>query len=115
MADYSDGNWHLWDGGECPVHPKSIVEYIYHNEDLGIIKKEKLAAGGTKFIDPLDWQHIVKFRVLREHNEHSGPQEIWLRERTTLYGEPDGFHQCDPNDEDARLFREVMDEPQSDT
>lgn len=25
MTDYNDGNWHRWNGGECPVHPKSVV------------------------------------------------------------------------------------------
>jgi hypothetical protein len=25
-ADYNDGNWHDWRGGECPVHPKSEVK-----------------------------------------------------------------------------------------
>lgn len=110
MTDYNDGNWHGWNGGECPVHPKTLVEYIYHKEDLGIVRTEKRAAGGGTHINPVPWRYVVKFRVIQEHKECTGPQEVWLRECETLYGMPDGFYQCEKTDEGARLFREVMDE-----
>ena len=41
MTNYNDGNWHGWNGGECPVHPESVVdvkfndgeEYIGHHAE----------------------------------------------------------------------------------
>lgn len=29
MTDYNDGKIHGWNGGECPVHPKTVVEIRY--------------------------------------------------------------------------------------
>jgi hypothetical protein len=29
MTDYNDGCWHGWNGGECPVHPRSVVEVVF--------------------------------------------------------------------------------------
>ena len=26
--DYNDGKWHVWNGGECPVHPETVVEVV---------------------------------------------------------------------------------------
>lgn len=29
--DYNDGQWHGWNGKECPVHPKSMIEIKFLN------------------------------------------------------------------------------------
>lgn len=29
MTDYNDGNWHFWNGGECPVHPESMIDMVW--------------------------------------------------------------------------------------
>ena len=31
MTDYNDGKWHGWNGGECPVHPGSVVSVVFEN------------------------------------------------------------------------------------
>ena len=28
MTSYNDGKWHGWNGGECPVHPETEVEFV---------------------------------------------------------------------------------------
>ena len=70
MTNYNDGNWHIWHGGECPVHPKSIVEAVWHDpnqEKTGI--RNGNALGGA-------WRgQIVKFRVVKEYRE---PREFWI-------------------------------------
>ena len=33
MTGYNDGKWHGWNGGECPVHPKSRVQGL---EPVGV-------------------------------------------------------------------------------
>jgi len=72
MTDYNDGKWHGWNGGECPVHPESVVEI-------------KAAAGwqAEGKAQSAFWDHnisdgnIVDFRVVKEHN---GPREVWYDE-----------------------------------
>ena len=31
---YNDGKWHGWNGGECPVHPKTVVDYLWLYDDF---------------------------------------------------------------------------------
>ena len=28
MTNYNDGRWHGWNGGECPVHPETVVVVV---------------------------------------------------------------------------------------
>jgi len=66
--DYNNGLWHGWNGGECPVHPESIIEIVSSSGNL--IKM--VARCGA-------WDHtimqLIAFRVTKEHNE---PKEFWL-------------------------------------
>jgi hypothetical protein len=74
MTDYNDGKWHGWNGGECPVHPRSTVEPIWLEGRQGkgslILEAERVSWGG-KFDVP------VAFRVIKEHRE---PRKWWLIE-----------------------------------
>jgi hypothetical protein len=63
MTDYNDGEWHEWNGGECPVDPRAWVEVWY---DCGVFDdSEEIQAG------ELDWSHnptffpITRFRVIK--------------------------------------------------
>ncbi len=33
MTDYNDGEWHGWNGGECPVNPEAVVDVVSINYD----------------------------------------------------------------------------------
>lgn len=74
MTNYNDGNWYGWNGGECPVHPETVVEVVYSN----------WASTGIKTItDPArmaSWGggdlNLIAFRVIKEHKE---PREFWIR------------------------------------
>ena len=78
MANYNDGKWHGWNGGECPVHPKSTVEVRWLGTDEGATTTE---AGHfaiqcwthEMILDACN--HIVAFRVIKEHRE---PREFWI-------------------------------------
>ena len=69
MIDYNDGKWHVWNGGECPVHPESVVE-VSITGDLG-----------TGIANLWSWPHdgtstdIVAFRVVKPYRE---PREWWV-------------------------------------
>lgn len=64
MTNYNDGKWHGWNGGECPVHPETVVE---------VACGDGLARGEAKAHEP--WgegegtQPIIAFRVIKEHKE----------------------------------------------
>ena len=93
MSDYNDGKWHGWNGGECPVHGDSHVEYVTLNEP------------GISDAGSLDWNTeilpIIAFRVTKQHRE---PRELWLRD--TGHGV---MVSCELRDyPGATLFREVL-------
>ena len=74
MTDYNDGKWHGWDGGKCPVHPKSRVDYVWHdprNEAAGCDADREAI---EECIPQLAWAHVVKFRVVKAYRE---PRECW--------------------------------------
>jgi hypothetical protein len=65
MTDYNDGKWHGWNGGECPVHPLTVVETRYLSAPPHAPRK------GEEWI----WSHdgnvgdIVAFRVTKAYTE----------------------------------------------
>ena len=72
MTNYNDGNWWGWNGGECPVHPKTRVEVVYYEDAIpDPVWLDQDAAGD------FNWQSdtIIAFRVTREHRE---PREWWM-------------------------------------
>ena len=75
MTNYNDGEWHLWNGGECPVHPKSVVDAVWHDPRMGSAgmsgPREAIENPGPY----LAWAHVVKFRVVKEYRE---PREFWV-------------------------------------
>lgn len=75
MTNYNDGEWHLWNGGECPVHQKSVVEAVWHDPRMGSAgmsgPREAIENPGPS----LAWAHVVKFRVVKEYRE---PREFWV-------------------------------------
>lgn len=73
--DYNDGKWHGWNGGECPVHPKSKID----------------ANNGrwAGFAAEIDWQNFRgALRVLAAHVEPQKPREFWLKLTNTGHGIP---------------------------
>lgn len=71
MVNYSDANWYGWNGGECPVHPETMVEVT-----SGSCQTSGKASDFT-------WHHncygpIIAFRVIKEHREPREPRDLWL-------------------------------------
>lgn len=68
MTNYNDGQWHGWNGGECPVHPETRVHGV---ESLGA----NSVTWKTEAKDN-DWPSFRgAFRVTKEHKE---PREFWI-------------------------------------
>ena len=69
MTDYNDGKWHGWNGGECPVHPESMAEWVWHDEGQNTQGQTRGMAGRAA------WRgQVLKFRVVEAHRE---PREAW--------------------------------------
>lgn len=75
MVNYNDGKIHGWNGGDCPVHPKTRVEVWLRGYE-----------GDTGFEASIyEWQHqeqyhntdIIAFHVLKQYVE---PKTIWVNE-----------------------------------
>jgi hypothetical protein len=71
-VDYNDGFWHQWNGGECPVHPKSTVEMISAQSG----KPTRSAAISFTWDHELD--AILAFRVTEEFIKPKEPRELWV-------------------------------------
>lgn len=63
--DYNDGKWHVHNGGECPLHPKTIVDITWYD--------------GIKYrnVTPqiYDWFLPLMFRVVTPYVE---PREGYI-------------------------------------
>lgn len=77
MTNYNDGNWHIWNGGECPVHPKSVVEAVWHDPRLEHAGMSGPRHARVENEPTLAWGHVVKFRVVKQYRE---PREFWVVE-----------------------------------
>jgi hypothetical protein len=77
MTDYNDGNWHGWNGGECPVHPKSWVEWIPMQENIiyGNPSEYSKAKDIPWSLLPGDKYYVVAFNVREPYRE---PREGYI-------------------------------------
>jgi hypothetical protein len=72
LTDYNDGKIHGWNGGECPVHPNTVVCLFFR----------RMATSGRYFTaSGVGWLHhdesddIVAFQVVKEYKE---PLVVWV-------------------------------------
>lgn len=81
MTNYNDGKWWGWNGGDCPVHPNTVVDVVYL-DDGEAIKDEAIA----KYFDFKDRKYlpIIAFRVVKEHRE---PREFWVCDGNIWFGQ----------------------------
>mgnify|MGYP003505259674 CR=1 FL=1 len=67
--NYNDGKWHGWNGGECPVHPETVVDAMTRIVALPCSKAGRIGGWELPHDNP-----IIAFRVTKEHCE---PREWW--------------------------------------
>jgi len=85
MTDYNDGKWHAWNGGDCPVHDLTIVEWTRFT-GLGTTQISYQGRGPAKSAYWRDTNafgpHVHAFRVVKAHYE---PREFWLSKHNHHY------------------------------
>ncbi len=80
MTNYNDGKIHGWNGGECPVHPLTVVNVFFR----GVITTKSFVASQV-----VGWLHhdqnddIVAFQVVKEYKE---PLVVWVNMYKNGYG-----------------------------
>lgn len=108
---YEENVWYGWNGGECPVHPDTVVRVSFK------APPEEYQANpfkGDSRAGDIAWYHdgcnddVVAFRVIKEHRE---PREFWVTKQTLfdLDGNISGYayHQSSEKDGDFKV-REVI-------
>lgn len=79
MTNYNDGKWHGHNGGECPVHPETVVEVRnlvpYIGRNVPPMKASAFIWTGDNA-----GADIIAFRVIKEHKE---PREFWISKNST--------------------------------
>lgn len=71
MTNYNDGKWHGWNGGKCPVHLETEVDFMREDGSLSL----------SRLAMEVDWDHyydnnnILVFRVAKEYKEL---REFWV-------------------------------------
>lgn len=75
MTDYNDGKVHGWNGGDCPVHPLSLVKVFQR----GILSSFDYKANNVYWGHNNSSSDIVAFQVVKEYKE---PMVIWMN----MYG-----------------------------
>ena len=76
MTNYNDGKWHGWNGGECPVHPKTTVEGYWRHDEKTVVGSAVYNRGyayGLNFA----WDGETKLKLFRVVKEHREPRECW--------------------------------------
>lgn len=87
-TDYNDGKIHGWNGGECPVHPKSEVSLWWNNgePDHGVSADQYKECYWHHDERNPNEEHIIAFRVTKPYR---APREWWVNLRNS--GEHEAF------------------------
>ena len=75
MTNYNDGAWHGWNGGECPVHPESVIEWVWHDAVAPRDTRIMAAGLGEGLAEHANWLMVIRFRVVRPY---VAPREGWV-------------------------------------
>jgi hypothetical protein len=86
MTDYNDGKIHGWNGGECPVHPKTGVRVWMSCGDrsyntAGTYEWGWITIGGD----------IIAFQVVEAYSDPVPPRESWSFDYHTFNTEADAL------------------------
>lgn len=68
LTEYETGVWYGWNGGECPVHPKSMVEIVTRHG-------EQEALPAESWIWDCTYSPIRAFRIVEPY---AAPLEVWI-------------------------------------
>ena len=91
MTNYNDGQIHGWNGGDCPVHPETVVKVWFDWKNSQI--EEAQGFDWSKSDLMARESDIIAFRVVKPYVE---PRVIWVNEHE------DGYHTAHNTEERAK-------------
>lgn len=68
-TQYEVDKWYGWNGGECPVHPETVVSY------LGLVSSGSVYYGET-VAGKVYWKEGTDIKVFKITDEYKEPREI---------------------------------------
>jgi hypothetical protein len=74
---YVEGQWYGWNGGECPVHPETVVDTVTQSPSVGTDYIIEHKAGKLSWHTSKRNPTIIAFRVVKHHVE---PKVVWVNE-----------------------------------
>lgn len=99
MTDYNDGKWHGWNGGECPVHPDSLVVTVWKYKDDDEVRQTLNRGPARENIwEGNEHGDVIAFCVLKPHRE---PIVFWANVYES--GLPGAVYKTKEEAENARL------------
>jgi hypothetical protein len=114
MSDTYDklNHWYGWNGGECPVHPETEVEWLTLGKDASISY-----AGNCRWShrdpDGFEAADIIAFRVIKLYKEPRKPREWWLNVRIDGHVDVYQPNEAFPKTGEAVYVREVLPEDEA--
>lgn len=75
--EYETGKWYGWNGGECPVHPQTVVDAVWRYADGSIKERQQLELAGNWTWDGNPHGTIIAFRVITPYVKPKKPREFW--------------------------------------
>ena len=106
---YETNVWYGWNGGECPVHPETVVQVQMANETREQVEEESPSSAHCAGVWSWDWDWacddvafcIIAFRIVKERKV---PREVWMK-----WNERGGYWSDSLTEtKGAVLFREVL-------
>jgi hypothetical protein len=74
MTNWNDGTIHGWNGGDCPVHPETVVKVYFEDQ----LPRKGAACDFCWTLDTTGLDvDIIAFRVVKPYVE---PKVIWVNE-----------------------------------
>lgn len=78
MTEYVTGQIYGWNGGECPVHPKTkVLVWLRRGERVDVFQRRRHGAGDYSWVHGGVGGDIVCFQVITPYAE---PKVIWVNE-----------------------------------
>ena len=70
---YEVGKWYGWTGGDCPVHPETVVNALVAKKYNDVHFKSRSIAGDFDWSKRVFDGEIIAFRIIKEYKE---PREL---------------------------------------
>lgn len=105
MTNYNDGRWYGWNGGNGPLHPKTLVDVRYSDTKCVVPVEEAGDPRTVRWTYKWGGAVIVAFRVVKEYRE---PREFWIINGCSVCETEEHAKRASYSDDEVIHVREVL-------